>query len=353
MKMVHRDILEPISQRSFEEVPLETVMFDPTHLCPFNCQGCIERDAMQCSKNSSFSIARAKELLDQMAECRVEALGLYGGEPLHYRAFPEIIEYAAKLRFQKIWIVTNGFYLKEFSIREAIIEANTKTKVMLRESWNAATVTTHTQLHDPPYPCFNEIVQSTTDLNENGVQTGVSFLVERANHKEIFEAAKLAKEIGCAFFAIRPKTEVHGEHLLTLSYDIRSEILKQEEKSLSLEDENFKVSVPGWYVEYLNSGEPPKTEKAYSRCLVSLFRITITPPEPGVAALCAYRREVDKFISRLDRPLIEWMKTKRLEVFNRIDPRVDCAKVICNQDEMNRALYKLISGDVEAKALAA
>jgi hypothetical protein len=47
------------------------------------------------------------------------------------------------------------------------------------------------------------------------------------------------------------------------------------------------------------------------------------------------------------------MKTKRLEVFNRIDPRVDCAKVICNQDEMNRALYKLISGDVEAKALAA
>lgn len=352
MKMVHRDILEPISQRSFEEVPLETVMFDPTHLCPFNCQGCIERKAMQCSKRSSFSLAKAKELLSQMAKYRVK-LGFYGGEPLAHSLFPVMLTYAASLRFFKIWIVTNGFYLKNPSVREAIIEAHKKTKVILRESWNAGTVPTHTLLHNPPYPCFSEIVRYTADLNKSGVRTGVSFLVEEANHKEIFETAKLAKECGCAFFAIRPKTEVHGEHLLTLSYDIRSEILKQEEKSLSLEDENFKVSVPGWYVEYLKSGEPPKTEKSYSRCLVSLFRITITPPEPGVAALCAYQREVDKFSSRIDRPLIEWMKTKRLEVFNHIDPSVDCAKVICNQDEMNRALYKLISGDVEAKALAA
>jgi len=348
----NRDILNPIIRDSFKDVPLRTAMFDPTHYCPFRCPECIEGKAMKMSGRSEFSLEHAKEILRQLSLESVKGLGFYGGEPTSHPNFPEILEYALRQGFQDLRLITNGYYLSNNSVRDAIVDA--KDVVECRVSLNAGKEETHTRLHHPPNSCFNEIVDGMTDLTLTGTRVGVSFLANEKNGREIFDSAYISRESGCSYFDIRPKTHLHGEGIIPLSTSTRSRILYEINRTRDiLMDEGFKVNIPDWYINYLSTGESPPTDKSYDQCLVSLFRITISPPEPGSVSMCAYRRGFKGFTSNLQSSVPEWMKNERIETFKRIRPSRDCSNVICNRDEMNRALNTLVQEQEDFDVLPA
>jgi MoaA/NifB/PqqE/SkfB family radical SAM enzyme len=252
----------------------------------------------------------------------VRGIGFYGGEPLAHESFPSILEYASNLGFQ-IRVVTNGFYLQSDRVKQAILRAN--NVVECRISLNAATEKTHTRLHRPLKPCFYNIIRAIEKIASFGVRIGISFLLEEENHREVLKAAQISKECGCKFLELRPKTKLHGEGLIPLSPTARLVTLNQVEMIRSnLTDKDFELKVPDWYINYLKFGVYPSTAKDYPRCFVSLFRITVSPPDPGVVSLCAYRRMVNGYTSPLEVSLMEWAQTKRIEIFNRIDPRIKC-----------------------------
>lgn len=345
--------VDTLPQAPPDAIAVRSMTIDLTHSCPFGCPGCIEARSMYESGRASLQTDTVCSLIDQHAENRGSNINIYGGEPTTHENFASIVQYAAK-RLASIRIITNGSQLIREEISSAIGEAAEHADVEVRVSLNAGREKTHDLLHRVR-GAFNHILEGMLLLTQppSNVVLGVSYLTEPANANELEIAYGIAIAVRANYFAIRPKTGMHGIGMAPMSRAARNAVLNAVQRLQDQENDaqRPKVLVPEHYLRFLKFNTTPDTVKKYPACwFCANSRVVITPPNPGMAWSCPYWRGDPRFkiadLSQVPYDTQEFEQC-RIEAIHRIIPGRDCNRVICNRHEENKAIWSALKAQAQ------
>ena len=316
------------------------IELDPTAVCDLACPGCISEDII--SVGGSFSKDRLISLGEEFIDCGVRAVILIGGgEPLAHPKTGEFISLMGENDIH-IGITTNGSFIDRFI--KPISEYSNWTRV----SMDAATEETFSILRPTKggKSKFPKIINNMRMLAETKKGTlGFSYLIQTeadgptvvSNIHEIYDAAVLAKDIGCDYFEVKPTYQWRdgADHAL-MKHDqkLMDEAKVQIESLNELEDEKFKI-LKAITLEYSLNGSALEQKKEYRKCPSTHLRTTVTPK--GVY-ICPYWRGKDEMkIGDLNDVKFSdmWKGDLRKGVMDRLDISVDCASIHCLRHETN------------------
>lgn len=324
------------------------VEFDPTEVCNLACPGCISEDLV-CNK-TSFSNERLMELANELYEIGTKALILIGGgEPLAHPSIGNFMKFLGEHDIH-IGITTNGYFIDKY------MDTIAKYAFWTRVSMDAATPETFYKLRPAKNKenVFNKIIENMRMLAKvKKGNLGFSYLIRteadgfgiESNIHEIYDAARLAKDIGCDYFEVKPSySYANGQdHALVVHSKERMDEAKVEIAKLdSLVDDNFKVIKAINLDDSLNMVQR-KQEKTYKKCFVAELRTLITPS--GVY-ICPYWRGKDKYnIGNAHITSIKdiWDSERRQQVMKFAKPCNVCP-FHCLRDESNKEILSILSG---------
>ncbi|MBM7557272.1 radical SAM protein [Halanaerobacter jeridensis] len=342
-KLYQKSVIDRIKKIDFEEgseAPF-VVELDPTTQCNLDCLGCISEDILD---NNRFSSERLMELGRELVKAGVKAIVLIGGgEPLSHPKIGDLIEFFGE-NDVKIGLTTNGILIDKY------IDVIAKYCSWTRVSVDAATDEMYQYLRPDKNgnSKFNKVISNMEMLAEkkNGI-LGYSFLIrtsedgpnfERSNISEVKKAAKLAKDIGCDYFEIKPSYNM--DHFLIMHDEEKMKQLKTEIKEgYKLEEDGFKI-LESVNLEYAIDNELNIQLKDYHECPISELRTLVTP---SGAYVCPYfRGRKDKCIGRVNNTSFSdmWNGGQREEVMKELDPKEDC-KMHCIRHKSNLILFKM------------
>jgi sulfatase maturation enzyme AslB (radical SAM superfamily) len=168
--------------------------------------------------------------------------------------------------------------------------------------------------------------------------------VQSTNAVDIEKAARLAKDIGCDYFELKPAFDMM--HFLQEQNLSVVDLVNANLKAIhDLADENFKIIAPFTLEEALN-GVGTQT-KSYNRCLTAELRTVITP---NGAYVCPYHRgNLNMRIGDIAKTSLTdmWTGMKRGKVMQRVDPAKHCT-FHCIRHESNLLLEQMAAGETVA-----
>jgi len=235
-KIVHHE--DKLKQLEKGELPLPVFMqWDLTNKCNLNCNFCFYKifPLSDFKKSDELPKDIVFNILDELKELGVKANEWTGGGSVEMHPYyKEILGYSKKLGFENA-LVTNGTLLdnesleiiKDFSwVRFSIDASNKETYAKIKGCSG--------KLFDKAIGNLKKLVQIKNSKNI----IGFSFIINPDNYKEIYEAGKMAKNIGCDnirySLAMTPKKEKPFE-------PIWEDIIKQLEKTKKLKNKDFEV----------------------------------------------------------------------------------------------------------------
>jgi len=345
-KLYQEFVINKIEKTDFKkgsDAPL-VVELDPTAICNLACPGCISEDII--ATGNTFSTKRLLELAKELKDAGVKAVILIGGgEPLAHPASKELIRYFGENDIA-VGITTNGTFIDRmmeeianfaFWTRVSVDAATQETYDILRPSKNGKST-------------FKKVIENMENLAKiKKGKLGFSFLIRTeadgtvSNVDEIYDAAKLAKDIGCDYFEIKPSYNYKNgvAHTLVKHPEERiAQIKKQLEKLDELVDENFSVIKAITLDDALN-GVKREQKKSYDFCPVAELRTLITPL--GVY-VCPYWRGNDKFkLGDVQKTSFKemWNSEEKKKVMQWLNPSIHCANLHCLRHESNLEIIKI------------
>jgi MoaA/NifB/PqqE/SkfB family radical SAM enzyme len=330
------------------------IELDPTAVCDLACPGCISEDLVL--QGNSFSNDRLMELGQEFIDCGVKAVVLIGGgEPLAHPKVGDFISLVSRNDIH-IGITTNGTFIDKY-----IDEISMYSK-WTRISLDAASNSVFSNLRPTKggKSKFDKVINNMRMLAKRKVgKLGFSFLIQTeadgpgiiSNTHEIYDAAVLAKDIGCDYFEVKPTYQFRDDapHTLMIHNQVyMEEARKQIELLYGLEDNNFKIMKAinlGYSLDRINS----KQSKSYKSCPSTHLRTTVTPT--GVF-ICPYWRGKEKFkIGDVNNTNFSklWKSFGRKELMNNLDISKECANIHCLRHETNKESIDIknnISNDI-------
>lgn len=211
------------------------VGIDITNRCNLECEWC---NSMDYRNNQTLPFKHVKQIIDLCADWGVKTVCYAGGgEPTLHPQFPEILDYTVDNGLGII-ISTNATNFKTriiTSIVQNVDICSVSIDAGTAETWRAI------KKHD----LFPEVIKGCKKLVESarGIDIDLTYkmLLSDKNQYEIFEACKLAKNIGFKNFFVRP---VASENILgecrTINFDVES-VFYQLELCRTLETDDFGV----------------------------------------------------------------------------------------------------------------
>ncbi len=335
------------------------VELDPTTACDLACPGCISGDLLnqKDSYDNRFSNERLLQIADELIAGKVKAVILIGGgEPLSHPKIGEVIQKLGESDVQ-IGITTNGTFIDRH------LEVIAKYSFWTRVSVDAGTDETFKYLR-PTLGGKSKFAQVIANMQKlakvkKGI-LGYSYLVRTAadglsnaaagaklgkilqsNVREIYEAARLAKEIGCDYF--EPKPSYDDDHNLVTHSEYEMEIAREMVlRARELEDDNFKILESVNLEASLNREPIGQQVKEYKTCPSTELRTLITPS--GVYVCPYYRGNSDMKIGDLrEQSLAEmWSGEKRKTVMGKLDPSFHCQSLHCIRHSTNIEVFSII-----------
>ena len=329
------------------------IELDPTTACNLACHGCISASLLN---QGGFKRERIKEMAKEFKELGVKAVVLIGGgEPMAHPEFGTIVDYFYENDIH-VGVTSNGTLIHKYANSLAY---HTK---WVRISVDAGSEEVFQQYrpHASGKSQFNKVIEGMKKLAEaRTTKLGFSFLVleklgadkkhndqgknfVETNATDIHKAAKLAKDIGCDYFEVKPSFDPF--HFLNETSKIMSNIIQDElEKSAPLVDENFKIISP-YTLEKTMEGEK-KQLKDYSRCLTAEMRTVLSP---SGAYVCPYHRGNNNL--KIGDPNTEslseiWYGKTRKEIMEKLDPRKHC-EFHCIRHNTNKVLEDLHENEI-------
>ena len=344
-KLYQRSVIDRIKEMIFNEdvFPL-VVEFDPTTACNYACHGCISTDLL---RKGGFSSERLIEIAHELGKAGVKAVILIGGgEPLIHPRIGDFIKILREEYDILLGLTTNGYFIDKYL--DLIAESMFWTRV----SVDAGTEETYNKLRPTLNGSsgFKRVIKNMEMLakRKKGI-LGYSFLVryegdllgnKTTNIDEIYEACKIAKDIGCDYFEIKPLYDLN-HHLVLIDKKFVPKIKEQIEKCEELVDDNFKV-IKAINLDFAIEGKSPIQPKDYTSCPVAKLRTLITPH--GVY-VCPYFRGNPKFKlgDVKETPFDKmWKGDQKKEILKRLDPSKDCT-FYCLRDPSIKEIFKIIS----------
>jgi len=325
--------------------PAIELSLDPAHICNFGCPHCnaqrylvINPDEVPEDKKL-MTREHLRNLIDFMAEWGVRGVCMGGGgEPLMNRAVWDLPEYIAS-KGMKCSFATNGSLINQDIAKQ-----------MMYCRWVGVSVDsgsreTFKKVHGVDH--FDRVIENLKLLvrmkNETGSKIDIAykFLITPQNFHEVYEACKLAKEIGVRDFHARPVDleRKDFESAMQLNYDME-EINNLFQKCHELEDgENFRVFT------VMHKYDPHfKVQHTFRNCSSSTLMIQCCAD--GNVYVCADHRIEDRFKlgSHFPDP---WT----IKDFWGSDKHRDLLKSICVDKECGRCTYGEYARQIEELAM--
>jgi sulfatase maturation enzyme AslB (radical SAM superfamily) len=311
------------------------VTIDPINICNLNCHYWCNADFILNKNNSRISNKSLDEIAKFLPRWNThfnynqvkEVCIAGGGESLLHN-------YIGQFIFQLIdngvgvGVVTNG------------TEINRHLDALAECTWVGVSVDAGTpelffRLKQKDY--FNKVIKNMeslinysqskkTKLSSIGQGSGVSYkyLLHPENVEDIYNAAKIAKEIGCKNFHIRPAGIPwdklnNGESIFTYSHV--QEFGEQLERARQLEDKNFGV----FGITHKFDGDLRKSND-FNRCYALFMTAVFMPPTSSGdkfnLGLCCDRRgdsELTIGVKNTDEIIDFWGSQKHWEMFDKIN----------------------------------
>ena len=257
-----------------------------------------------------------------------------GGEPMAHPEFGTIVDYFYEHDIH-VGVTSNGTLIDKY------LESLAYRTKWVRISVDAGSekVFQEYRPHVSGKSQFNKVIDGMKKISKiKKTKLGYSFLVlekhgadrkgtekgdnyVETNATDIFKAAKLAKEIGCDYFEVKPSFDPF--HFLNDTSKLMTNIIKSElDMCQELKDENFNIISP-YTLEKTMEGET-KQDKDYSRCLTTELRTVLSP---SGAYVCPYHRGNTNL--KIGDPTVEsfkdiWYGKTRKEIMEKLDPRKHC-----------------------------
>jgi MoaA/NifB/PqqE/SkfB family radical SAM enzyme len=349
--------LKSVDWETSSKSPL-VVELDPTSMCNLACPDCISGSLLNKEEIPS---ERLLNLTNEMIEAGVKAVILIGGgEPMMHPAIGEVIDRLGKADV-RIGITTNGLYLKKY------LKVTAENSSWVRVSMDAGTDATFNRIRPSSTgkSLFNSAIRNMEVFarSKRG-KLGYSFMIFnegefgfkgipikgnsldkfrhlKTNVNEIYTAAKLAREIGCDYFEIKPMYDVNHFAIiqpkeLTLIVDEQVAMAKE------LETPNFKILEASKLWASLH-GESNLEPKEYKRCAITQARTLITPS--GVYVCPYFRGQEQQKIGDIQKQSFSnmWHGSLRKEVINQLNPSKDCS-MHCIRHESNQTIERWLAG---------
>lgn len=334
-----------IKKQKYENGPL-VVEWDTTEVCNLACPGCISEDLV--SNSTSFTKERLLEIAEELVHLGTKAVVLIGGgEPLAHPAVGELIEYLGT-HDVSIGITTNGYFIPRY------LDVIGKYASWTRVSMDAATSETFRGLRPAKDGTshFDEIIQGMRELSKVKTGTlGYSYLIRteadgfgiKSNIHEIYDAAVLARDIGCDYFEVKPSYSYAGgrDHALVVhSRERMEEARRQVERLKDLDTDTFHVITAINLEDSLNCVETPQV-KVYHFCPAAMLRTLIAPS--GVF-VCPYWRgkEPYRIGNAREQSIGEiWQSERRKKIMEGLDPTVKCP-FHCLRNDTNKEVIRMM-----------
>jgi len=326
------------------------VELDTTESCDLACPGCISEEMMVAG--NKLSSKRLISLGEEFNEIGVKGVVLIGGgEPLAHPAIGDFISYLGQNDIS-IGITTNGTFINRSM--EEIAQYASWTRV----SMDAATDAMFSKLRPTKGggSKFDLIIKNMRHLAKiKKGKLGFSFLIRTevegegvvSNIHEIYDAAVLAKEIGCDYFEVKPSYQYRGNvaHSLVIHDKEKMQQAKKEINRLSeLVTDDFSV-IKAITLDASLSGVQKPQNKNYTSCPATELRTLVTPS--GVY-VCPYWRGKDQFnVGDIIHSSFQniWSSEKRKNIQKFLDPSVHCP-FHCLRHDTNLEVLQMIE-DIE------
>lgn len=359
--------LKSIDWGNTSEAPY-IVEFDPTTQCNLACPDCISGALLN---QDEFSNDRVIALTREMIAAGVKGVILIGGgEPMAHPRIGQVIQLLGENNVA-IGITTNGLYLKKHMdvvarfanwVRVSVDAGSGRTFQRIRPSKVGDSLFDDVISNMAAYARvkpkdrilgYSFMVYSDGNYGFKGVRVKNVKAAEKiaqcrqdvvTNVGEIYQAAKIAKDIGCDYIEIKPMYDVN--HFSVLQTQLIADIVEEQlDKAKALESEDFQV-IEAIKLRASLRGESNFEPKPYDRCAVAQLRTLITPS--GVY-VCPYFRGVEqkKIGEVMNASLLEmWKGERRKEIMQRLDPSKDCP-MHCIRHDSNLHIEHLIKNGFE------
>ncbi len=307
------------------------VELDPTAACDLACPGCISEDLI--ALGNRFTDQRLMEIGHEFIAAGVRAVILIGGgEPLAHRKVGEFITLMGENDIH-IGITTNGTFIDRH------MDAISKYSQWTRVSMDAATEGMYSILRPTKGAGaknkFARVVANMRGLarSKKGM-LGYSFLIQTAadglgvvnNIGEIYDAARLARDIGCDYFEVKPTYQFRegvAHALMKHSEADRQRAAAEVARLDDLETSGFRV-VQAINLRHSLAGVDAGQPKEYKECPSTHLRTTVTPT--GVFVCPYWRGKEHMRVGDVTSQSFEdvWQGPLRRQVMDRLDTRRDC-----------------------------
>lgn len=349
--------------------PPVLITVDPTNVCNFNCIWC-NAEYIRQHRHFSLSKKMLTEIADFLPKWSAEHFANYplraiciagGGEPLLNPHTPEFIDRVVANGIE-VGIVTNGYFINDCidSLSQCTwvgvsIDAGTEETFKKLKQGNSQNITLSRVL-DNIQLLVDYSNRHNKRLGAKHPSYGVSykFLLHKENIHELYQAAKLAKEIGCKNIHYRPagttwdKIGTDKEIAFTKEdIDLFNEqILKAQE----LDDETFNV-----YGVTHKFNTQFERFNCFDRCYAIFMTAVISPPSSKDApkdsftmGLCCDRRGDEKLelltnctdVNEINKV---WGGKRHWQIYDKIDVQKECPR--CTYQPHNQIYEQVIIND--------
>lgn len=349
IKKLHQQfVIDKVTQLNWHhgsDAPL-IVELDTTQVCNLACPGCISEDLV-IQKNSIGS-QRLMDLAKEFYDCGVKAVILIGGgEPLAHPKVGDFMKFLGEHDIH-IGITTNGCFINRHL--DVISQYSNWTRV----SMDAATEETFFKLRPGKNgkSYFGKVIEYMEQLAKvKKGKLGFSYLIRteadgfgiEPNINEIYDAAVLARQIGCDYFEVKPSYSYDKgvDHSLVVHDKQRmDEARAQIDRLAALETESFSI-IKAINLKYsLDSVSEKLQPKDYSVCPMTELRTLVCPS--GVF-VCPYWRGKERFkVGDINEMPFKdmWHGQRRKEVMTYLNPGKHCP-FHCLRHESNLEVFHM------------
>ena len=242
------------------------VELDPTTACNLACHGCISANLLN---QGGFERERIKNLAKEFYENGIKAVVLIGGgEPMAHPEFGTIVDYFYQQDIH-VGVTSNGTMIRRY------LNSLAKHTKWVRISLDAGSneVFQKYRPHASGKSQFDKVVEQMRELSKIRTgKLGYSFLILtktdkhgkfiETNATDIVNGAKIAKDIGCDYFEVKPSFDMM--HFMNGLAPETAKIVNDQLKEIkTMESDEFKVISP--YTLNDNLDDKNTQEKNYTR----------------------------------------------------------------------------------------
>jgi radical SAM protein with 4Fe4S-binding SPASM domain len=329
----HLDLVEDWMEDQWKINPIY-IAFSPSSMCNHKCTFCVYH--YKEFKPIYFPKPRYLSLVDEWKKMRIKSVFFAGdGDPLLNKDCVEMVEYTSKAGID-IAMNTNGRLLNDAKAK--VLAENLS---WIRVSLNAGTKENYGKIHGTSEKDFEIVLNNLKSLvkykkKNSEFVIGVQCLLLQENFYEIRGLAKLLKEIGVDYLAIKPFLK-HPLVDYSTEVENKDEVLKELLKAESLNDENFK------FVLRENNFKPAR-KRNYEKCLSGPFMVEVDAK--GDVYTCGpYINDKNHMYGNiLDQSFEQmWKSEERKKITKEIQSKLDVSNCMpfCRPDSVNQLLWNL------------